>query len=373
MGMPAKRRFFGRCLGALLIFPLTACHKHRPPDPRTGPRAVITVAPALSANSPPTYPAIATARIQTTIAFRVAGKIVSRAVDEGQKVHRGDVLMTLDRTDLAHDVTNQGANAASLRAAWENAAADERRYRGLEQTGAVSKSFYDGIRSRAESLHAQLWAAEANHSIARDRNNYTVLKADEDGTVLTVLAETGTVVSAGQPVLTLAQAGPLEASVDLPENMSPDVGSSAIVADAGSGRTIAPTALLRQIGASEDPATRTVNARYVIPNGASTPRIGQTLSVTLSSPTEDHVVVPLSAILDRGEGSGVWIIDSTHNTVFFHAVHILGIEANRALIVSDRTINNLSIAHDLHIVSAGVHDLHAGEAVTISPDRAQMQ
>ncbi|WP_366129008.1 efflux RND transporter periplasmic adaptor subunit [Acetobacter senegalensis] len=333
----------------------------------------MAVVPGHGTNSPRTYPAIAAARVQPTVAFRVAGKIVSRAVDEGQKVHRGDVLMTLDRTDLSHDMTNQGMNAASLRAAWENAAADERRYRGLEQTGAVSRSFYDGIRSRAESLYAQLRAAEANHRIASDRNDYTVLKADEDGTVLTVLAETGAVVSAGQPVLTLAQAGPLEASVDLPESVSPDVGSSAIVADAGSGRTIAPAASLRQIGASEDPATRTVNARYVIPNGADTPRIGQTLTVTLPSPMEDHVVVPLSAILDRGEGPGVWIIDCTHNTVFFHAVHIRSIENNRALIVPDRTMNDLSAAHDLHIVSSGVHDLHAGEAVTLSPDKAQMQ
>lgn len=371
--MPPTGRFVGGWLGILLVFPLVGCHRHAPSDPRMAPRSVIAIVPGVTADSSRTYPAISVARVQPALAFRVSGKITSRNVDEGQVVHQGDALMTLDRTDLAHDVTNQSANVASLRAAWENAAADERRYRGLEQTGAVSGSFYGGIRSRAESLHAQLMAAEASRRIASDRDDYTVLRADRDGTVLSVLAEAGNVVSAGQPVLTFASAGPLEASVDLPEDVNLPGGSLAIVSDAQSGRVIARAASLRQIAAAEDPATRTVNARYIIPNVPAGLRIGQTLTVTLASPQADGMVLPLSAILDAGSGPGVWIIEPSDNTVSFHVVHLQRIESDTATIMPDQRMRDLRASGDLHVVSAGVHDLHAGEAVIIAPDKAEMQ
>ncbi|KXV16436.1 multidrug resistance protein mdtA [Acetobacter malorum] len=353
--------------------PVVGCNRHTPSDPRTAPRAVLAIVPSSTTSSSPIYPAVVAARVQPTLAFRVAGKIVSRKVDEGQVVHRGDVMMTLDRTDLAHDVTSQSANAASLRAAWENAAADERRYRGLDQTGAVSKSFYDGIRSRAESLHAQLMAADANRRIATDRDDYTVLRADHDGTVLSVLAEVGNVVSAGQPVLTFASAGPLEASVDLPEDMNLPIGSSAIVSDAKSDQIITRAASLRQIAAIEDTATRTVNARYIIPNSPTNLRIGQTLTVTLTSSLSDDMVVPLSAVFDTGSAPGVWIIEPSNKKVAFHPVPLRRVEGGAAVIMPDQRMRDLRASGELQVVAAGVHDLHAGEAVTIAPDQAQMQ
>ncbi|TIP95114.1 MAG: efflux RND transporter periplasmic adaptor subunit, partial [Mesorhizobium sp.] len=89
------------------------------------------------------------------------------------------------------------------------------------------------------------------------------LVADADGTVVETLGEPGQVVPAGQTVVRIADAGPREAVVALPETIRPAIGS---VAEAsvygGNGRRY--TAHLRQLSDSADPQTRTYEARYVL-------------------------------------------------------------------------------------------------------------
>src|SRR5205085_615981 len=127
----------------------------------------------------------------------------------------------------------QAESVAAAKARADQAAADEARYRGLVATGAVSAPTYDQIKAASDAARAQLTAAEAQEKIARDQGDYSVLLADADGTVVDTLAEPGQVVSAGQTVVRLAQAGAREASVFLPETMRPRVGSVARAAPFG--------------------------------------------------------------------------------------------------------------------------------------------
>src|SRR3546814_3543121 len=100
-------------------------------------------------------------------------------------------------------------------------AADERRYRDLVSAGAVSASAYDQAKAAALSAQAQLDAARAQARISGNEAGYAVLRADADGVVVEALVEPGQVVTAGQPVLRVAHAGPREAAISLPETLRP--------------------------------------------------------------------------------------------------------------------------------------------------------
>src|SRR3546814_6954164 len=92
-------------------------------------------------------------------------------------------------------------------------------------------------------------------------------------------AEPGQVVSAGQPVVRLARAGPREAVVAIPENARSNATAAATASLYGGDKEIA--ARLRTLAAAADPATRTYEARYVLNGDGSSLPLGGTVTIRL--------------------------------------------------------------------------------------------
>ncbi|WP_308720779.1 efflux RND transporter periplasmic adaptor subunit [Komagataeibacter xylinus] len=349
-------------------FGLSACKSKDDPDPRTADRIVETVKVESAASVDRVYTGVVAARVQSDLGFRIPGKIVERLVDTGQAVSKGQVLMRLDPTDYVHAVTTQVGSVASLQAHWVQAAADERRYRGLVATGAVAASTYDQVKATADSIRAQLDAAIAQEKIARNQDDYSLLRADADGVVVQTLAEPGHVVSAGQTVIVVAHAGPREATVNLPEGVRPALHSSAEAALYDGGTRV--PARLRQLSDAADTRTRTFEARYVMEGpGASAP-LGTTVSVRLPEEATEQpaLQVPLGAVADEGKGPGIWVVDAKSSTVAFSSVTIASIEEETARIIPSAALRPGAL-----IVATGGHYLHAGEHVRIASEKVAMQ
>ncbi|MBU4567521.1 MAG: biotin/lipoyl-binding protein, partial [Alphaproteobacteria bacterium] len=141
-------------------------------DPRLA-APVVTVAQVEPASRSETgFTGHVTARVQSHLTFRVAGKVTERLVDVGEIVRRGQPLMRLDRTDYEHAVVVQRGNVASAKAHFTQAVADEARYEALVASGAVSKSAYDQAKAAADSARALFDAAEAQLKVAENEGRY---------------------------------------------------------------------------------------------------------------------------------------------------------------------------------------------------------
>src|SRR4051794_25363637 len=156
------------------------------------------------------------ARVQSSLGFRVPGKIVERLVNVGQQVKAGQPLMRIDETDLRLAVTAKRNAVAAARASFVQTEADEQRYAKLVSNGWASRQRYEQAKAALDTAAAQLATAEADALVSENEATYSVLVADADGTVVETLGEPGQVVSAGQTVVRIAKAGPREAVVALP-------------------------------------------------------------------------------------------------------------------------------------------------------------
>lgn len=346
-------------LGAPVLM-LAGCSKPEA-DPRTAPPLVRLAVAAPAAGSGRYFTGVVSARVQSDIGFRVGGKVTARLVDVGQHVRRGQVLMRMDPTDLLLETAAQSQTVGAARAQAERAAADERRYRDLVAAGAVSASAYDQAKAAALSARAQLQAAQAQARIAGNAANYAVLRASADGVVVATLAEPGQVVTAGQPVVRLAESGPREATVSLPESLRPAIGSVArasLFDGRGEG-----TARLRQLSDAADPRTRTFEARYVLQGPAANAPLGATVRISLpATGTGSAIRLPLSALHDAGRGPGVWIVGANDRRVMWRPVAIAALGEESAqisggLVPGDR------------FVAMGAHLLHQGQQVRIAASR----
>lgn len=328
-------------------------------DPRQDPPIVRLATAARVTGAERAFTGVVGARVQSNLGFRVPGKIMERLVNVGEQVKAGQPLMRIDETDLRLALTAKRNAAAAARAVVVQAEADEQRYARLVSDGWSSRQRFEQAKAALDTATAQLTAAEADARVAENEATYSVLVADADGTVVETLGEPGQVVSAGQTVVRLAQAGPREAVVALPETIRPAIGSAAEASVyGGDGRRY--TAHLRQLSDSADTQTRTYEARYVLDGETAAAPLGATVTIRLASrASQPEVQVPLGAVLDDGRKTGVWVLDNAASTVHFQLVRLVRVTSETAVISG--------LNHGEPVVSLGAHLLQEGARVRVAP------
>ncbi len=328
-------------------------------DPRTASPLVRVAEATKTETAERSFTGTVASRVQSNLGFRVPGKIVQRMVDAGQQVRQGQALMRIDETDLQLALTAKRNTVTAARAVLIQAQADEKRYAALVKNGlAATPQRYEQAKAALDTASAQLAAAEADAEVAENAAAYTVLFADSDGTVVNTLGDPGQVVTAGQTVVQLAQAGPREAVVWLPETLRPRVGSEAEASVYG-GDGLSGRARLRQISDAADPQTRTYEARYVLDGAAASAPLGSTVTIKiLDADRQSEVGVPVGSILDDGSRTGVWVVDSGTSTVKFTPVEIKQIGEETAFVTG--------IGIGEQVVALGAHLLENGAAVRIA-------
>jgi RND family efflux transporter MFP subunit len=324
-------------------------------DPRQDPPTVRLATAASVSGSERGFTGIIAARVESNLGFRVPGKIVARHVDDGDHVEAGQPLMRIDDTDLRLALRAKRNAVAAARATVVRTESDERRYASLLDDGWVTRQRYEQAKAALDTARAQLDAAEADARVAENEAAYSVLVADADGTVIETGGEPGQVVSAGQTVVRLAQAGPREAVVALPETIRPAIGSVAEASVYGGGER-RYTAHLRQLSDAADAQTRTYEARYVLDGEAAAAPLGATVTIRLASQANrPEVQVPLGALIDDGMKTGVWVLDRAASTVHFRPVELVRLGGEAAV------ISGLSSGEP--VVSLGAHLLQEGARV----------
>ena len=337
---------------ALLPFLIAACSEAPPPPPPA--KLVRTVIVGAGASANPgldrSYSGEVRARIETTLGFRIAGKIIERRVDAGMAVKTGQVLARLDPTDAGLQVTQAEAQR-------ELAAAELARFRDLKAKNFISASALDAKETAFK-------AAEAQAALAKNQAAYATLVADRAGVIGQVLAEPGQVVGVGQAVFRLAPDGEREVAIALPEGEVSGfkLGQVAEVTFwATAGVSKAPLAgRVREISPVADPVTRTYAVRISLKD--ADPLLPLGMSATVRFPAGGvgaaRLTVPLTAIFQQGSQPAVWIVGAD-NTVKLQPVSIAAYTDAGAVVAG-------GLAGGEQIVAAGVNLLTAGEKVRVA-------
>ena len=285
------------------------------------------------------------------LAAEVVGQVREVAVEEGDEVEAGQLLVELDdeesrlsvmqaraAVDEAQarlsSVVDQGAPTAlqelnqamlNLEAAEEEyqraqtlveegvgteAEADERRRQVEQARTAVNRAqtqylqTADGGSTHDEAV-AQLERARAELELARYRRQQHLVYAPSAGIILNRDVEEGSTVQAGEPLVILAPSEPVDIrlSPDERELAYLDVGQPAhVVADAFRDQPF--MARVRRIDPTVDPEAGTVSVILRVDDKPQFLRPDMTVSVEVETARseEDSLVVPRAAVRDLVEG-----------------------------------------------------------------------
>lgn len=300
------------------------------------------------------------ARSESRLSFRVGGKVNRRLVELGQSVTRGQVLAQLDPQDLQLGQAAARAGLAAAEAQAAQASANYKRFAELKSQGFISAAELERHETMNKSAQASLRQAQAQAGVQTNQTSYAALTADAPGVITGVDLESGMVVGAGTPVMTLAHDGPRDAVFSVPEDMGAVVrtllGKPGALKARRWGTQNSVPVTIREIAAATDPLTRTYLVKADVGNAGFD--LGQTATVTLNAPVRvaGGVRVPLNALAERGGKSVLWVLDAKAMTVNPVPVTTNDITGNVILI-------SKGIQPGQEIVTAGVHVLTPGQKV----------
>jgi RND family efflux transporter MFP subunit len=302
------------------------------------------------------------ARYEVDQAFRVGGKVVSRKVDVGQKVRQGDVIAALDDADykLAVEAAQQQLAAAQAQA--RQAESDRQRLNALKSDGSVSPSDDEKAQSMAQTTRATAEADARKLDLARNRLEYTTLRASQDGVVTSMKFEVGQVVAEGQPIVSIAKEVEPEIVVNVPEDQLSAFKASRYKAVLTSAPDQAFDVVLRELAPQAASTTRTFRARLK----PATPRalpLGASARLIVERPAADTpaAAIPASAITQNKGQPAVWVVrragSDPAGTVDLTNVVVHGYRNDEVLISGPQ-------AGEL-VVSAGVQKMAPGLKVAL--------
>ena len=365
---PAAIKTIALVISSAAFALLSACSKPAPlPDPVRAVKIHTVGASGLTAAYE--YSGEVRARVESRLGFRVAGKIVKRQAEVGQRVKAGQILAQLDPQDYK---LAQEATRAALAAATTNrdlAAADFKRFQGLKDQNFISSAELERRESVLKSAQAQVAQVQAQLANSGNQVGYANLLADVSGIVTAVEAEVGQVVSSGSPVVRIAQDGARDVVFSVPEDKlaSVAVGSVLKARRWAEGDDAPLSGKIRELAASADPLTRTFQAKMSIDAAANLP-LGATVYVFPSNGASgaQAIKLPTSALMQNAQGaSTVWRLDPASMTVNQTTVQVATADGNEAVIAS-------GVKPGDKIVSAGVHVLSPGLKVTIFNEKGKI-
>ena len=302
------------------------------------------------------------ARYEVDQAFRVGGKIVTRKVDVGQKVKQGDVIAVLDNTDykLAVEAAQQQLTAAEAQA--RQAQSDRQRLEALKKDGSVSPSDEEKAQSNAQTTRATAEAKARELELARNKLEYTTLRASQDGVITNVKFEVGQVVPEGQPIVSIAKEVEPEIVVNVPEDQLSVFKASRYKATLTSAPDETFDVVLRELSPQAASTTRTFRARLK----PATPRalpLGASARLVVEHPVGEKsgTALPASAITQNKGQPAVWVVRREGNepvgTVNLTNVVVREYH-NDAVLVTGLPVGEL-------VVSAGVQKMAPGLKVAL--------
>lgn len=303
-------------------------------------------------------------RVESRLGFRVPGKIVRRQAELGQRVAAGQVLAQLDARDYQLAAEAARAQMAAATTNRDLAAADFKRYAALKDQNFISGAELERREANLKAAQAQVDQAKAQLASQGNQAAYANLVADVSGVVTAVEAEPGQVVTAGMPVVRIAQDGPRDVVFSVPEDKVAAITAGSDVAVRVWADSQGLAGKVREIAASADPVTRTYAVKVAL-DAAAKPALGATVYVmprALSHAGTPVIKLPTSALRKDGQGTAVWVLDRSTMTLASQPVQLASADGNEAVI-------SAGLQPGMLVVSAGVHVLSPGQKVAIYQDR----
>lgn len=250
---------------------------------------------------------------QSVLSAQASGRIATLSVKAGDRVKAGQVLAVIDDRATQAGVAQAQAGVAQAQASLANAKAAYERTKELRAQGFIAQAALDSALAQYRAAEAGAAAARAGQTQASVAQGFTRLTAPYDGWVLATHAEAGALATPGAPILTVYAPQPIRAVVHVPASQQPLAlaASQVEVQLPGTDKWVSPAA--KTTVPAADPVSQTVEWRLNLSDADGAGQVpGRQVKVrfvgSAAQTAPQRLVVPATALLRRGELTGVYVV-----------------------------------------------------------------
>lgn len=325
---------------------------------------VVTVTTPAS-TEPLTLPGETAAWYESTIYARVSGYVGTWSVDIGDRVHKGQVLATIETPELDAQLLAARARLRSAEALVKVRQAQAsfaqstyERWRDSPK-GVVSEQEREEKKAGFDSANAQLNAAQADVNLDQaevDRitafEQFKQVTAPFDGTIVERRIDIGNLVTADSttnttPLYRMTQNSPIRVFVDVPQSAVDQmkVGVAARISTGGLSNHAVDGKITRTAQAINSQA-RTLHIEVDLPNEDGSLVPGMYVQVGFQLPAVGRFQVPAAALTFSADGPHVAVVGAD-GRVAFRKVTIARddgkvVELGSGVSLGDRVVLNIS-------------------------------
>lgn len=298
------------------------------------------------------FNAVVEAEHQSTVSAQTSGRIIEINFDVDDYVKKDSILLRLADKEQKSRLNSAQSSMKEAQANAEQARKEFQRIESIYARKLVSKAVFDKAVSSVKSAEARLKAARARVDEAREQWEHTIVRAPFSGIVVKRFVQVGEATSPGQELMTGLSLDHLRVVVDFPQGLSRRLRNDAgMIVILPGGMRIPVESSDVTIFPYADIKTHSLRARLKVPMGLTDLYPGMTVKVGIEVGRSDRIMVPLSALVLRGEVEAVYVKDSS-GKVLFRQVRAGDRQGNLVSILAGLRVGDVLLLDPLKAVNA---------------------
>ncbi|MGL5437213.1 MAG: efflux RND transporter periplasmic adaptor subunit [Lachnospiraceae bacterium] len=323
------------------------------------------------------YQGYMTAKETKNLSFESNGKVRMVYVEQGQRVQKGDVLVTLDTTTLETTIANEGIKLQSLINTYESSISAAQMNYNRQKTlkdnmsilygaGDISRQDYDDI------VFAYNSAANDLDNLTKKRDNdiilqesliadyqrqleHAVLTAPADGYVTSVNTKADEIISYGSPAVSLqSEDKVIKIGVSVDDFQLLSTGMSVIIT--ANNQKLEGRVTRIELAPDSSAHTYTVD---IVPEDNELP-IGTLVEAKISLETKRGIFIPISAVVSSNGVNYIYLLEASEHDGYETVI-------KREITVSGTIYEDKILVENMEpgkrIISEGVKNIRENEVV----------
>jgi RND family efflux transporter MFP subunit len=281
------------------------------------------------------------------LSTRMMGYVTDVHVNVGDEVQKGQLLVSINNTDLQAKRAQVDAGITEAKAAFNNAQKDYNRFQNLLADNSASQKEMDDITANFEMAKARLESAKQMKNEVNAQLAYSNITAPFSGTITSKSVKTGDMANPGMPLIGIEVPGNFEVIAMVPETEISEIktGTAVDVLVKSINKTI--KGKVTEVSTS----AKHTGGQYLVKISLdkTEANILSGMFVTVQFPVErqsktELILIPTNAIVTNGQLSGVYTVSQSNTALlrwlrlgrtFGDQVEVLsGLNSDEAYIVS---------------------------------------
>ena len=308
----------GRLLSAFMVLTLVgvACSSSDESEVQQGEPISVSTQTAEYVSAIATHQFSGTVSSDRTVnlSTKMMGRITQLDVEEGDYAQKGDILVRIKDDNVRAQKRQVESSLSEAKAALQNTETNYNRIKNLYEQKSATKKELDDITMQYKMAKAKVATLEGRMQEIEDMLDYTKLQAPFNGYVTAKMASEGDMAGPGQPIISFEKENEMKVNVTVPESrislFSLDDTVSVDVKAAG----FSSEGIVKNINQAGNRGSRQFSVEVMLPN-TSEIKSGMFAEVSLKSQQDQAIVVPNSALIERGQLTGLYTLNDDSEVV----------------------------------------------------------